>query len=356
MSEMLKIRDFIYLDVERVKSIFSQIEEGLLESSIEEKGDNKKLSAKSEVAGGIINVLRGKVGLDSEWIWENKESETKTLHDYMYNILEEKLKENEIIYIIDGDSSEVEEKWINGEFSSLISDTSFVLIKGKVMIDDYIRLGEIASNFNEIGSAIDFMVNPQKMPNNSTKKKKVEQGRKKRLKSEGLALDENFVQSLSLIIKKFLRNPFIIKVLPFKDSLFLRFIGNLNGNFLREDMDSIVLKYGTCPVSDWWIFGQISSIFPKDYDPVLKDEKYDKLMEAIQILNSVNQDNLDEIAEAFEKIKEMELEKEIEIMKNSGMELSLENLFNAFRNVDATFSPKFPSITFTPIAVYRENI
>jgi hypothetical protein len=33
----------------------------------------------------------------------------------------------------------------------------------------------------------------------------------------------------------------------------------------------------------------------------------------------------------------------------------MENIFNALRGVDSTLSPKFPSITFTPIAIYRED-
>jgi hypothetical protein len=53
------------------------------------------IGIKAEGAGGII--------------WQNKETETKTLHDHMYNFIENKLIENNSIVIIHDD--DIKEAW-----------------------------------------------------------------------------------------------------------------------------------------------------------------------------------------------------------------------------------------------------
>ncbi len=151
MARKLKIRDFIYLDVERMKSIIAQIDEGIVESSTKEKNIHKAVSGKGQGSGGISGLAKLKGEIGGEIFWENKETETKTLHDYMYNVLEKVLKDQELIYIISEDDVKIKKAWKGGTFSKEISDNSFVLIKGKVMIDDYNQFGMIANNASELG-------------------------------------------------------------------------------------------------------------------------------------------------------------------------------------------------------------
>jgi len=351
MVEKLKIRDFIYLDVERMKSIFAQSYEGITESLTKEKSSRKTISGKGGGSGGIpfFAELKGEIG--GEILFENKETETKTLHDNMYNIVEEVLKDQELIYIIEKDDDKIKKAWKEGTFSKEISDNSFVLIKGRVMIDDYKNFANIATNFNELETLFGG--------------------------GQSSGLNPEIMEMILTLIKIFYKNELFVKVLPYHDEPYLRFIGNLNREFLRDSIESITFKYSTNPVSDWYFFGQISSIFPKNYNPLesINETKYGKIIQEAgninTILNKITQSgievnnnyDLDQIdisklenvtKSDIEFLKSFHLDKfDYAVLKNVGMDTVFESVFNAFRGIDYILSTKFPSITFTPIAIYR---
>jgi hypothetical protein len=53
-DKLVNIRDFLYLDVERVKSIYAQLEKGLVTGKEKIEGKTKEVSGKG---GGEINTL-----------------------------------------------------------------------------------------------------------------------------------------------------------------------------------------------------------------------------------------------------------------------------------------------------------
>ena len=142
---MLNIREFIYLDVERMKSILSQIEKGLLLEVTEEKGQEMGLEGGLST-GSILGSVVDAQGM-GKFLINNNETETRTLHDYMYNIIEEKLlAENYLIEI--PDENQVNKRVNN--WPKELKDNSFVLIKGKIKIEDYSILSGILENMNKI--------------------------------------------------------------------------------------------------------------------------------------------------------------------------------------------------------------
>lgn len=351
MAEKLNIRDFIYLDVERMKSIFSQIHEGIIEQSTEEKGGQKNISAGGSGHGGIPGFAKLKGEISGGILWENKETETKTLHDHMFNIVEEVLRKEDSIYVINGNDKKIKKAWKDGALSQKIPDNAFVLIKGRVMIDDYSRFEQIARNFNELSTTFGGFQN--------------------------MNFDDSFISSIFLLMNLFYQNELFIKVLPYQDNPYLRFIGNLNREFLRDPIESITFKYGTYPVSEWYFFGQISSIFPKGYNPLqsFKKTKYGKIFENAGNANTIltnlansgtevnsNQDldgidlsTINNVSEDDIKLlKSLKLNNfDFYVLKNVGMDMVFESVFNGVREADYIFSTKFPAVTFTPIAVYR---
>lgn len=373
-TDKLKFRDFIYLDVERMKSIFSQIYEGISESSTEEKGGHKTVSAEGEGSGSIPLVAKIKGGIKGEIIWENRETETKTLHDHMYNMVEDELKERNSVYFIDKNEIDIKKSWLKGDLGK-ISDTSFLLIKGRVMIDDYENFQKVVRDFNKIQEALSsFHV---ELPADPEERKLFKHIFKRTLQEQGTYFDDEMIDNILFLLKHFYQNELFIKALPYPDNYYLRFIGNLNREFLRDSMESITFKYGTFPVSEWYVFGQVSSIFPKGYEPMsfIKDTKYEKIFQNAGKINTIltnlnnaeitvkNNYDLDHIAissltnvsqEDIEFLKSLHLDTDdYNVLQSIGMDIVLESVFNGFRGVEHVFSTKFPSVTFTPIAIYR---
>jgi len=95
-----------------------------------------KIPGLLEVAGGV------------KFLWQKQENETKTLHDHIYNKVEEVLKEGELLIRIPG---HIEDRDIeDGGFRSMLCETSFILVTGQVYINDYGRMEKLFEKFKEL--------------------------------------------------------------------------------------------------------------------------------------------------------------------------------------------------------------
>jgi hypothetical protein len=131
------------------------------------------------------------------------------------------------------------------------------------MIDDYNQFALIAKNFSKLDELFGG--------------------------TQSSDFNAEIMENILTLIKVFYQNELFIKVLPYSDNPYLRFIGNLNRDFLRDSIESITFKYSTNPVSDWYFFGQISSIFPKDYNPQksIMETKYGKIIQEAGNINTI---------------------------------------------------------------------
>lgn len=316
MADKLKIRDFIYLDVEKMKSIFSQLEKGLLQSSTEQKGTDKGISGK---VGSKLDLKIAGLNVEAigEYIRKNSETETKTLHDHMYNYIENKLKMDKQIFLINK-IDDIDILWESGKLTEMLPNTSFILVKGHIILDDYERLEELLRNTDEVNNAIDYL-------NEKTDYVEEPIDRNRRaLKKKSDKMTNKKLKSLAVVIKTFYANRLVVKVIPFLNKPYLCFVGPLNRESLREKLDNLIFKYGTAPTSEWWVFGQISSIPLTGYP------------------------NLDE-TDITESILDSRIESNLEF------EIFFDGTFKFLRDIDNKFSAKFPLVTITPIAIYRSE-
>jgi hypothetical protein len=301
----LKIRDFIYLDTERLKSIIAQVEKGLLDSSSQTKSDNKEIT--SDIEGSLFGLVKAAGG--ANYVLQNQTTETKTLHDNIYNRVENALIKNNSLIRLPGNIDT--DNILKGEAVSILNDTSFVLAKGKVVINDFVRMRLMFDNFNEIASFIAKSSVVSLPTETSTQKYHKKQETKKA--TAKMSIDESLLKGLKVFFDIFYKDRVVIKMLPFEDFSDFRLVGNIKSDFLREDIASIIYKYGTAPVSEWTIFAQVASIPTKDRS----------------------------------KVKN--------IFGSSAIESALTQMFDAFREVELMAqSVVYPEIAVTPIAIYRD--
>lgn len=323
---MLTIREFIYSDTERLKSIFSQVEKGLLTEMKVDKGNSSKVNGEMGT-GSLLSALVDAKGM-GELLFSNSESETKTLHDHMYNHIEEKLISENNIINIPGNTKKLPKD---------LKNNSFILLKGKIKIEDYALLSNKINVFNDLVNALNIVSNT----NNRN-------------------LDDNFLNSLKLIVDEFYSNRLLVTSMPYEKNLNLRFIGPLNRNYLRDNIDNILFKFGAFPTMEWCIFGQISTILPKNHNDLeqIKDSKFKRIMKNYNEINMLisSADTYDMLVNENKKLwHSFNLSKEdFTILKSKHLENSFENIFKALDNLIHETGVKYPSIKFTPIAIYRE--
>lgn len=350
---MLNIREFIYLDVERMKSILSQIEKGLLLEVTEEKGQEMGFEGGLST-GSILGSVVDAQGM-GKFLINNNETETRTLHDYMYNIIEEKLlAENYLIEI--PDENQVNKRVNN--WPKELKDNSFVLIKGKIKIEDYSILSGILENMNEFSVALSVITSESKSGFFIGE----EQWNllEKNLGEKNLLLDDSYIKAMSIILRQFYKDKLILTCMPYKKNSNLTFVANLNRNYLRENIEDIIFKYGSLPLSDWFIFGRVSTILPKEYDStkITNDPVYKRIKNNWSEINSIinTKENFKDLnTDNQRKWKSLGLnEEDFEILKLKNLELSFENIFNSINQLSYETGVKYPSVVFTPIAIYRK--
>ena len=228
------------------------------------------------------------------------------MHDDIYNKVEKVLIDTECLARIpenyDCDSDDL-------SLRETLSDNWYVLITGKVNINDYNRMRDLFTNFDDLVTFI-AKCKVSSLPAGTSKKEKEE--RVRAIKKD-LVPDNDIIQGMPSFLNNFYKDRIVIKTFPFQDNSEIRFCGNINPIYLREDISSIIYKYGTAPVANWHIFGQIASIPPADRS---------NLSISIQ---------------------------------GGSIDSAIHSIFNAVREIETQAqSVAYPEIAITPIAIYRE--
>ncbi|NOQ22245.1 MAG: hypothetical protein GQ565_06310 [Candidatus Aegiribacteria sp.] len=298
----IRVRDFIYLDMERVRSIVAQLEEGLIESYTKTTGEGTE--GTGGVEGGLLGIVKLAGGV--KFLLERRETETKTLHDHVYNKVEEALLSQGTVIRIPGDISAP--AVADGTYVDSIDETSFVLASGRVAINDFANMRTYLDSFNKMAAFIAYCSGVSGKDDESV------QDRNKRTKQleQGMKLDKKLIDGFKLTFDLFYGERVAIKLTPYDEYPDFRLVGDLNEIFLRDKLSSITYKYGSSPVSEWTILGQVASIPPETPPEIPK------------------------------------------ATRGSAIPLALEGVFDAYRGLEQMAqSVVYPEIAITPIAIYR---
>jgi len=310
-SKAINIRDFLYLDVERTKSIFAQLEEGLVTGRERVGGTTKEVSGKG--GGGIPALLS--LAAEGKFIWENEERETKTLHDYMYNYVESKMIDSDSVIIIDS-SSVSPDGPTSGTLNSHINQDSFLLISGKITLDDYDYLKGILENFNDLSTFITHC-STLKITETLSKPQRKQLERELSMKKP---FADWFVDGLKKFFDTFYKERCMITIRPNESMPEVYFTGHLIKAFIRDGLESVIFRYGTSPQIQWSVFAQVAYIPHRS-----------------------------EIEQ-----RDASLQKDVQVQKTQSIDESFRNTFSALRGIEKlAIAVPYPAISIIPIAVYR---
>lgn len=220
----MKLKNFIYLDKDKMYSISSQMFEGITQELLKEEAQE---NAESETQDGPR--FSGKVLAD---VVKNtiKSTEKKFLHDYSFTLFEKELNDKEILLDI-SDLTEL-------EISERIRNYSFVKITKEVTFNDHLKLQDFFSKFNQFGTAISrIVILGDKEKLEGLGKQRRDQYIKE--KESELHQDPKFLESFVLLSKQGFNDNF--EVSQTVDSLLIT--SYLNRDYLRENENILIRKY-----------------------------------------------------------------------------------------------------------------
>ena len=235
------LRDFIYLDWEKVRSIAAQILQGMPEGKRVESGQERTIQGD---IGANFAIIKANVGSDIRYF--NSEYETRSLHHYVYSLVEETLKEKE--YVLNIDSNFDLRTWTPEFFS----DGQFVKITGIIRVLDYNWMQKWIGDLGRIFQTVQHyeLMSIKDKETASAKRKEYERSNK-----EINNLKPNEMQDL---IKKLYGDIIRIKVIPNINAPKYLFVGSGSPDLFTEDAASLSQKYGSDINANWSVFGQLN--------------------------------------------------------------------------------------------------
>lgn len=299
------IRSIVYLDEPKFFSLSSQIFEGLTEYLLDQKSHSEESSEaqKGPIASGraLADAMKS----------TQTSTEKRVLHDYAFNIFEEKL-------VSAGPLADITVTMAEEEVRELLSGKSFIRIRAKATFIDAVKLTSMFGEFNEVGEALAYVTGKDAVLNglnatapNSKKainEQKVLEAIRANARASGLHQDPRFLASLARLTQFGYSDQLEIQQI----AAGIIFLSSVKREHLRETVDLLMRKYARRTEKEFVVLGLITQSLsaPKP-----------------------NKEGTDE--------------------KPGNMKKAIGNMINAIADVEDTFSGKGEDeVVIDPIAVY----
>ncbi len=261
------VKDFIYLDVDRLYSLYSQIFEGVADKIVQSYIDS--LTRTDMQKKGVLgNNLEEKVGESSN------RTESKILYDHMYNQLEYKLNDSILeIQNISGDN-----------YQNILAESFMIKITGNAEIEDYNRAKKFTEKLNYLAETIAYAaivggdvknvidnLNAQissitdknekaKVKNQVSQQLKILKDPKRLAQEIGLSQDEKLLGYLNQFIEMFHPEGYEITIIPNQGTGGVVFRGIIDKHKLRIEPNYLRTLYGGLVKFDWTMVGHVTFI------------------------------------------------------------------------------------------------
>jgi len=344
---MNSIKDFIYLDMNKVSSLYSQLVGGIVQS-IEASSSNSKNSKNLRNYNfKVITHEAGGTKVESQNV-----KETRVSHHDIYNELESELLKK-------GYASEIgvdvlKDDIISGESVIKFENSLCVKAEGFVVLEDYERITRIADNYENVTEFINQSVlsNLKSSPDMQDIFKQVESlkndirgmknGQNKNKKKSDLTkfeselnelisnaqvgkIDDWIIDGLKTWVRVFLPDIFNIRLYPFDDLEDFHVMSNLNREYFLDDNTEFVhYLFGSKPTIKLTMLGVITSIPKKE-------------------------------GNSFNPMKEFDLEDDEDKGNEAkSFEKGFRGVFRGFDGLEEMIRTcRYPRIMVQPIAIYR---
>ncbi|MBH3289510.1 hypothetical protein I5N29_03600 [Serratia marcescens] len=259
---MSTIKNFIYLDYEKMYSLSAQLFKGVVFESIAEKG-----YIFSE--GNTHNESKKTASEHTNTENTSRKNYIKP-YDYHYAMFEEKLDELQKVIIIDKDNHDI--------FNPLneIKNHPFIKSKGEIIITDPRELYEITLNHKKIAGHLKYITNSERLHAIYEELAALESNQKAQIsllraearkieetiKHETECINDSYHKHLAEIIKFSFGEDDIQVTQNLKERIITAY---MNRNFFKQSLQSIVKKYSRKTTSQFTMLGMVTQYKANDW-------------------------------------------------------------------------------------------
>ncbi len=344
---MNEVKDFIYLDMDKVSSLYSQISGGIVQSFEVSSLSSENSKNLRNYDFKIFKHEAGGTDTESQGLKITRVSHHEVLNDLERNLFEQG-------YAAEIGIDVTEEAIDNGSAIDIFQHALCIKAEGNIVLEDYERITRIAESHGDITNFINHSVklglkeSPEfkemfealdiirqdidEMKNGQQKNKKKAELKSHEEKIEGAIndklvgkVDSWVIDGLKTWVRVFLPDIFNIRLYPFPDMPNFHVMSNVKREFfLDENTESVHYLFGSKPTIRVTMLGVITSIPEKG-----KDE--------------------------FDPMKEFDDEEnEKEGNEHLSVESGFRGVFRGFDGLEKMIRTcRYPRIMVQPIAIYR---
>ncbi|TWI72983.1 hypothetical protein LZ24_01394 [Desulfobotulus alkaliphilus] len=344
---MNEVKDLIYLDMDKVSSLYSQITGGIIQQFETSTSSNKTDKNLRNYDLKLFKHEAGGVGTDSESF-----KETRVSHHELYNELEDQLFKLGYAAEIGVDVSK--EQLASGEAISIFENTLCIKATGWAVLEDYERICRISANYKDIVALINrsiesslresdeckeilekiesqrneirLMKNGQQKTKRKNELDELERHVELLIKAKSIGEVEDWIiEGMQNWIRVFLPGVINFRLYPFDDISEFHILSNLKReSFLESSTESVHFLYGSKPTVKLDILGVITAI-PKE-----GSKQFDPMVE-------FNEEELNQ-----------------EGRESESVERAFRGVFRGFDGFEEMIRTcRYPRIMIHPIAIYR---
>lgn len=301
-KDVTVLRDFVYLDWERVRSMTAQLFRGVPLDATDAKGH--EVTGRGRLEGNLLTLIKAQGGADYRYFRTG--NETRSFHHYVYSLFEDRLLEDGLVVDVGADFDY--DRWTK----DLFRDGRFVRVTGLVRLMDYAWVSKMMEALPKMMRTAQHLENLslKEMRQSGRMNRKEFEEKKKEQQKQLNDLKSMKIDEITGLINNLYGDVVRVKVLPNRRHPDKVFVGSGELMNFHDTAASLVQKYGYEIDAGWVVLGQV---------------------------------NLSQASEG-----------PVPMPTGNQMEDSFEQFALMFNNlIRVASAAEFPTISFTPISIYR---
>ncbi len=365
---MIAVKDFIYLDTDRLNSLYSQVFKGVVEAILESELTEEE--SRDMQKGGIRSA--GST-VEQRVAAASYRTESRVLHDYMYNLLEQKIAS--VITDITAASAD--------NYYDLARDAFLTKVHGTAELWYFQRFKDYLDKNNNVGLALSYITSKQQREALEREKAELEQWLKTRSGSKrspdyqqrearlnqikqlldpvaiaramNLYVDPQYLQHISFLTNVFYADFIDIVIRPRGGSGNILIRGITEKRWFRRSPEILRLLNAGHNPSNWTMVAQVTHV------PQPREETAIGGQSTVTDLTSdgTGRDGgiaAQTVAPGATSVDTAQGSNE-QATTDMGLRDAYRNLFNAYQEIEKSFTESKNSIEIVvhPLAIYRES-
>jgi hypothetical protein len=340
------IREYLYVDVQRTRSLLAQLEDGVVEQQVKRTA----LDDAAELGASLLGI-----GGKGAWSAHESYEESRSLMDLTAVIFEEAAASQGLI--VDIDPSQVPEEWSDGTVHSILREGEILRATGEILITDPAYIGARFEGLDgfmsdlvemQVGIARDALraLRDAELEGHRAQLQSANANQRKQIERKLRALDEELeaaarrsvedelgakgvdqMRGIMKVLQSYLGSAISVRLLACGlDRPEHGFAGSLLGrdSYLQREREELYSRYGSV-LSGWTMLMQVARI-PTE--------------EATSSARIANSSDWGELAAGGS-------------INRAAFEGVASQLLQMMESIGVAEGPRFPTISVVPLAIYR---